>query len=489
MFKASQFIAFLLQMVGQPYWYGTCVYICSSALLKSKTGQYPSHYGSSRTSRYNQDIAARKVCADCVGLIKGFFWSNGGQGVIEYIKGGEKFTSKYASNGCPDKSASGMLSWCKSKGCKNGKIATLPDVPGVLLFSSGHVGVYVGGGYAVEARGFNYGIVKTKVKDRSWTEWAYLPDSLLTYDTAAAADPVSEQKSDARVIWDFLLDKLGNAYGAAGMMGNLYAESGLRSNNLQNSYEKSLGLTDEEYTRQVDSGSYTDFASDHAGYGLAQWTYSTRKKALLDYAREQGVSIGDLNMQLGFLWKELQGYTAVLNVLKSAQTVREASDAVLLKYEKPADQSETAQERRTGYGQTYYEQYASQTASDASVSASDSTLTTTLKSGSKGSAVALMQSMLISCGYALPKYGADGSFGAETLSAVKQFQQNHGLTVDGVVGKLTYAALLQAYSHVLPSTNPQEEPEEDEYTVMISGLTKAKADEIIALYGGELSVG
>lgn len=76
-----------------------------------------------------------------------------------------------------------MLSWCKSKGCKNGKIATLPEVPGVLLFSSGHVGVYIGGGYAVEARGFNYGVVKTKVKDRSWTSWAYLPESLLNYDT------------------------------------------------------------------------------------------------------------------------------------------------------------------------------------------------------------------------------------------------------------------------------------------------------------------
>lgn len=49
-----------------------------------------------------------------------------------------------------------MLSWLKSKGCKNGKIATMPDVPGILLFKSGHVGVYVGNGYAVEAQGFAY---------------------------------------------------------------------------------------------------------------------------------------------------------------------------------------------------------------------------------------------------------------------------------------------------------------------------------------------
>ena len=88
-----------------------------------------------------------------------------------------------------------MFSWCKKQGCKYGKIATLPDVPGILLFSSGHVGVYIGGGYAVEARGFNYGIVKTRVKDRSWTDWAYLPESLLKYDlgagdTVTPAEPV-----------------------------------------------------------------------------------------------------------------------------------------------------------------------------------------------------------------------------------------------------------------------------------------------------------
>lgn len=208
MFTASQLVAFVISMIGMPYWYGTCVYICTTALLNSKSKQYPDHYGSSRTSKYKKAIEQKKVCADCVGLIKGFFWTNGGAGVLDYINGGAKFVNKYGSNGCPDKSASGMLSWCKKQGCKNGKIATLPDVPGILLFSSGHVGVYIGGGYAVEARGFNYGIVKTKVKDRSWTEWAYLPESLLKYDVGAGdtvtpadpepepAEPVQEQPTE-----------------------------------------------------------------------------------------------------------------------------------------------------------------------------------------------------------------------------------------------------------------------------------------------------
>ena len=162
-----------------------------------------------------------------------------------------------------------------------------------------------------------------------------------------------------KTIWDFLHGKIGNAYGAAGMMGNLYAESALRPNNLQNTYEKKFGMTDAEYTAAVDGGSYTNFVKDSAGYGLAQWTYWSRKQALLEFAQAAGKSIGDLQMQLDFLWKELQGYTSVLNTLKTATTVKAASDAVLTGYERPADQSDSVKEKRAGYGQKYFDKYVS----------------------------------------------------------------------------------------------------------------------------------
>ena len=117
-------------------------------------------------------------------------------------------------------------------------------------------------------------------------------------------------------------------------------------------------MTDAEYTKAVDNGSYENFVNDKAGYGLAQWTYYTRKQALLDYARAVGESIGSLVMQLDFLWHELQSYNSVISVLNNAGTVRAASDAVLLGYERPADQSEAAQAKRAGYGETYYNKYA-----------------------------------------------------------------------------------------------------------------------------------
>ena len=176
-FTNEHFADWCLKMAEKksPYWYGTCVYKASNSVLTSKTKQYPDHYGSSRTSRYKQDIANKQVVADCVGGCKGYAWTGGGIGVLESIGNDQKYISKYGSNGCPDKSASGMFEYCKKKGMDWGTIGTLPEIVGLALFTDGHVGYYVGDGYAVEWRGFNYGCVKTKVKDRTWKNWAKLP--------------------------------------------------------------------------------------------------------------------------------------------------------------------------------------------------------------------------------------------------------------------------------------------------------------------------
>lgn len=172
-------------------------------------------------------------------------------------------------------------------------------------------------------------------------------------------------KTNEEKIWNFLASKGLNAFGVAGLMGNLYAESALNPQNLQNTYEKKLSLSDAEYTAAVDSGSYTGFVRDSAGYGLAQWTYWSRKEALLDYAKAAKASIGDLETQLGFLFKELsEGYTSVLAVLKTATSVRQASDVVLTKYERPANQGESVQIKRASYGQSYYDKYAKAAATE-----------------------------------------------------------------------------------------------------------------------------
>lgn len=70
----------------------------------------------------------------------------------------------------------------------------------------------------------------------------------------------------------------------------------------------------------------------------------------------------------------------------------------------------------------------------------------TLKKGCTGEDVETLQKLLIQIGYALPRYGADGDYGTETVSAVAAFQQEHGLEVDGIYGKMSHAALMEAVS-------------------------------------------
>lgn len=162
-------------------------------------------------------------------------------------------------------------------------------------------------------------------------------------------------------IWNFCLSKGLNDCGAASLMGNLFCESGLNPKNLENTGNKKLGMTDDEYVAAVDSGVYTkeQFINDKFGFGEAQWTYVTRKKALYEFAKSKNISIGDLEMQLEFLYKELsESYPSVLATLKTAKSILEASNAVLLKYERPADQSVTVQNKRASYGQNYYNKYA-----------------------------------------------------------------------------------------------------------------------------------
>ena len=146
--------------------------------------------------------------------------------------------------------------------------------------------------------------------------------------------------TNEQIIWQYLKAQGLSDAGVAGLMGNLYAESGLKSTNLQNTYEKKLGYTDDTYTAAVDNGKYKNFVKDSAGYGLAQWTYWSRKENLLNFAKKNNKSIGDLNMQLDFLMTELSSnYKNLLQTLKTTTSVKDASNGVLLQFERPADQS------------------------------------------------------------------------------------------------------------------------------------------------------
>ena len=142
-------------------------------------------------------------------------------------------------------------------------------------------------------------------------------------------------------------------------MGNFNAESALRPNNLQDTYNRSFGMTDEEYTNAVNNGTYGDnkFIHDQGGYGLAQWTYWSLKSDLINHARKTNRSIDNPDVQIETLYNQLRSMN-LFDKLNNANSVRDASTIMLKKFENPADQSEAVVNKRAQYSQSYYDMFA-----------------------------------------------------------------------------------------------------------------------------------
>lgn len=161
-------------------------------------------------------------------------------------------------------------------------------------------------------------------------------------------------------ILQYLYKFIPNVYGLFGLAGNLYKESGILANNLQNTGNVKLGMTDAQFTAALDSGAYTkdQFINDRNGYGLAQWTSAGRKKNLYEHIVAAKTSFGDAKAQCDFLVKEMKSsYSAVWKTLLSATSIQEASDMVLMKFEIPANAAAKKAERAKA-GQDLYDQYA-----------------------------------------------------------------------------------------------------------------------------------
>ena len=147
------------------YVWGTYGNILTPSLFAYKKQQYPDGVGNHADFIESHWLGRRT--ADCIGLIKGYGWLDT-----------DSMTIGYAANGMPDYGADQMYQACKNAGVKNedyGPISTLPELPGLMLWKSGHAGVYIGGGYAIEAMGTRKGVVKTEVSGRGWQGWGKLP--------------------------------------------------------------------------------------------------------------------------------------------------------------------------------------------------------------------------------------------------------------------------------------------------------------------------
>lgn len=170
---------------------------------------------------------------------------------------------------------------------------------------------------------------------------------------------------NVEIIVDYMRKQGFNNFAIAGALANIYAESRLKPNNMQNSYEAKLGYTDDTYVQAVDNGTYTEFGIDRCGFGLCQWTSSGRKTGLLNFAKANGKSIADLRMQLDWFMHELKtSYKKVYNGLLACTSYDEAARLIMTGYEKPANQSEENQLVRVGYAKEFYDTYLKEEAGE-----------------------------------------------------------------------------------------------------------------------------
>lgn len=256
--------------------------------------------------------------------------------------------------------------------------------------------------------------------------------------------------------------------GALGLMGNWDCESNLEAGRVQGDFS-SYRTASKLYVSQITSGviSKESFMRDAKGFGLAQWTYFTRKGALYDYWKQSGAALDDSEMQTRFALYELASggeYSGLYNLLRTSNDLQECVTKVCTLYERPAVNNITArynaalqlaQQISDGGGDDYTDP-DDKTDPDGQQDGSDDKPASPffpprgynggredpgLCQGMSGRDVKLMCDLLEIRGYPV-EIGED--FTASVRDQLIQFQRDQSLAADGICGKNTWRALLTA---------------------------------------------
>ncbi|MBR0161602.1 MAG: hypothetical protein IJQ02_10035 [Oscillospiraceae bacterium] len=253
------------------------------------------------------------------------------------------------------------------------------------------------------------------------------------------------------------------------ILGNLNCESNLEPCRLQGDFQNGYPAS-HTYAEMVDSGirSKESFATDAKGWGLAQWTYPSRKRALWDYAKAKNRSIADLELQLAFLLKELkEDFSSLYRFLQTTNNMYEATDRFCREFENPAVKNVSARyssakwlRANVDVSNPFLDQEPSAAGLDRKRTSSevselscetgkrdDTELARTqwpprmICVGMKGLDVTLLQVLLTLRGYSC---AVTGEFTKETDKKLRQFQaDSDDLMIDGVCGPLSWGELLK----------------------------------------------
>lgn len=254
-----------------------------------------------------------------------------------------------------------------------------------------------------------------------------------------------------QTIYDHLRQSGITKAGALGLLGNWDCESNCEPIRLQGDFSSGRILS-KQYTQNVDSGSISrdQFQRDQKGYGLAQWSYFSRKAGLYDSAKATGKSIGDTVLQIDFAMKELSGeYVELLHFLMTTDDVYQACSRVCKEFERPAVNNVDARyqaalriEKGLVEGQKPKEEKPKQKPKESQSVPAWATMPVwkpgTLKIGSVGAEVRLLQDVLTCRDYYCTP---DGIFGKNTEAKLRQYQADAGMKQTGVCDSETWDAL------------------------------------------------
>ena len=471
----SGLIKYAEAQLGKPYWWGTFGQIASGSLYAAKKRQYPSYYKANDF----QNQYGRRV-HDCIGLIKGYLWSDSPSSVPTYVSS-------------QDKSASGMYGASKVKGT----ISTFDYVPGRLIYKGSspakinHVGIYIGAGLLIEAKGHAYGVVKGAFRPSEWTYWSQCPFIQADVEKDGVAAEAQEYKapaggniygvdvSDVQYLQamdmghfleenkgriSFVIIKCTRAASSVNACFKPWAEILTKLNipwmgyHYLNNDERKAGANAEAdyYIEQMRpyigiAGMALDYEGEHHGFAVGTgyakaWLDRVKEKTgvtPLIYTQQSAVhTLGDI-CRAGYpLWVARYGknerrtdlidpadiYVGDISPYEEAAVFQYSSNTILPGYAGVLDMN-------VFHGSEA--DFRDLCKPAAGVNRVDvSAKLPELKRGSIGKAVKVWQTIVGA--------RADGNFGPATEVETKYFQRAHGLADDGIVGRKTWTAGMEA---------------------------------------------
>lgn len=228
--------------------------------------------------------------------------------------------------------------------------------------------------------------------------------------------------------------------GALALMGNWECESNCEPGRVQGDFSADRAAS-KAYASKVDNAIISDtvFAGDGKGWGLAQWTFHTRKAALLQFCRYRSISIANEEAQVDFAVYELaHDYPGLWDELRKTTDLFDSVSRVCKEFERPAYNN--IAERHAAAMRLQKELF---TPVEEPVKDADEPEIfwppRMLCVGMDGPDVTLLQALLLCHGYNAG--GCSGIFDNRTRNMTMAYQAENGLDVDGIAGPKTFRAL------------------------------------------------